>query len=104
MYKINRYWHTCKKCRTKNGEYYLRANGPHYGLYCSKCDKWVKWVKQDEMLSLTGNKNIKKVYDKSNKEISVYKALNLEEPIPLDMCTNVDDLTQEELNRLDLPF
>lgn len=104
MYKINRYWHTCKNCKTKNGEYYLRANGPHYGLYCSKCDKWVKWVKQDDMFNLLGNKNINKIYDTNKKEINIYDALNLNKPISLDKCINIDNLSKEELKKLNLPF
>lgn len=104
MYKINRYWHTCKKCKTKNGEYYLRENGPHYGLYCSKCDKWVKWVKQDDMFNLLGNKNINKIYDTNKKEINIYDALNLNKPISLDKCINIDNLSKEELKKLNLPF
>lgn len=104
MYKINRYWHKCKWCGNKNGEYYLQENGPHYGLYCGVCDRWVKWVKRDEMLHLTGNKNINDVYDKNNKKIDVFKALNLEKPKPLDEYVDVSTLSQEELDKLNLPF
>lgn len=104
MYKINRYWHKCKGCGSKNGEYYLKENGPHYGLYCGKCNKWVKWVKQDEILHITGNKNINKVYNKDNEEIDAYGALGLETLRPLDEYIDVRDLSHEELEKLNLPF
>lgn len=104
MYKINRYWHKCKWCGNKNGEYYLKENGPHYGLYCNRCNNWVKWVKKDELLHLTGNKNINKVYNKNNEDIGVYKALGLEEPRPLNEYIDVNSLSDEELEKLNLPF
>ena len=102
MYKINKYWHKCKSCGNKNGEYHLKQTGPHYGLYCSVCGQWVKWVKQNEMLHIMGNKNINKIYDKDYNKTTVYKAMNLDEPIPLNKCRKYEDLTPEE--QAELPF
>ena len=104
MYKINRYWHKCKWCGNKNGEYYLQENGHHYGLYCGICNRWVKWIKKNEMLHITGNKNVNKVYNKNNEEITVYNALHLEEPKSLSELQDVSTLTEEEINKLNLPF
>jgi hypothetical protein len=35
----------CKKCG--NIETYTQRKTIHVGLYCSKCHKWIKWIKQD---------------------------------------------------------
>lgn len=103
-YKINRYWHKCKQCGNKNGEYYIKENGPHYGLYCDKCDKWIKWIKQNELFNLLGYKNINKVYDCNNKEISIYSVLDIPEMKSLDEYIDVKTLSNDELEKLDLPF
>lgn len=39
---------TCKKCG--NSENFNIQYGPtHTGLYCSKCDSWVKWIGKKEL-------------------------------------------------------
>lgn len=37
----------CKYCGNDN-EFKLIPRGPHMGIYCAKCGKWLKWVKQKE--------------------------------------------------------
>lgn len=32
----------CKHCGSKDT--YTKEKGPHLGLYCSKCKKWIKWL------------------------------------------------------------
>lgn len=38
----------CKYCGNDN-EFKLIPRGPHMGIYCAKCGKWLKWVKQKEV-------------------------------------------------------
>lgn len=38
----------CKYCGNDN-EFKLIPCGPHIGIYCAKCGKWLKWVKQKEV-------------------------------------------------------
>lgn len=38
----------CKYCGNDN-EFKLILCGPHMGIYCAKCGKWLKWVKQKEV-------------------------------------------------------
>ena len=33
----------CKCCGSKN--FYTKAKGPHMGVYCCHCNKWLKWLK-----------------------------------------------------------
>lgn len=33
----------CKNCGGKS--FYTKAKGPHMGVYCSNCNKWLKWIK-----------------------------------------------------------
>jgi len=35
----------CSKCQTRSFE--ERKSGPHTGLYCSNCGKWIKWIVQE---------------------------------------------------------
>lgn len=32
----------CKWCGST--EFYTKKNGPHIGLYCKSCNKWIKWI------------------------------------------------------------
>ena len=36
---------TCNHCG--HPELYKQKKGPHVGLYCKKCNKWIQWVKQN---------------------------------------------------------
>lgn len=101
---MNIYFNICSCCGIKNGEYCIKANGPHYGLYCDNCGQWIKWVKKNEILHLTGNENINKVFNRQGKNVGAYKALGLEEPLSLDKYVNVENITKEEKDKLDLPF
>nr|DAH95373.1 MAG TPA: cysteine-rich protein [Caudoviricetes sp.] len=38
----------CKYCGNDN-EFKLIPCGPHMGIYCAKCSKWLKWVKRKEV-------------------------------------------------------
>ena len=38
----------CKYCGNDN-KFKLIPRGPHMGIYCAKCSKWLKWVKQKEV-------------------------------------------------------
>ena len=33
----------CKKC--KSTDFYTKPKGPHMGVYCCKCNTWLKWMK-----------------------------------------------------------
>lgn len=102
--RTNIYWPKCSQCGNKQREYYLKENGPHFGLYCKHCDKWHKWVKRDSLLELLGYKNINEIYDKDGNLTSAYKVLNLTEPPSLSQLADVDVLAQCEIEKLDLPF
>ena len=34
-------------------EFNLKQNGPHVGLYCSKCGRWICWLKQNNKVANT---------------------------------------------------
>ena len=36
----------CPKCNSTHFE--LRQSGPHHGLYCRDCGKFIRWVKESE--------------------------------------------------------
>lgn len=33
----------CKNCGST--DFYTKAKGPHMGVYCCHCNKWLKWLK-----------------------------------------------------------
>lgn len=35
------------KCKCGSELFYVHDKGPHKGLYCIKCDKWLAWIKKD---------------------------------------------------------
>lgn len=47
---------TCKNCGSD--EFYLKKDGIHNGLYCQKCNSWIKWANKDELREFTENTNI----------------------------------------------
>lgn len=49
------------KCKCGNGYFYTQERGPHKGLYCLKCNKWVAWVKKDKEQELKRMGKIKPV-------------------------------------------
>ena len=103
-YKPNVFWHKCKECGRKNGEYYIQAKGPHYGIYCDNCGKWIKWIKQYEIDAIMSKKNINKIFDSFGHKTTIAKEFNRSEIKPLNEYINVDTLSEEELSKLDLPF
>lgn len=36
----------CERCNST--DVFIKYNGPHCGLYCGDCGKWIKWLNQDE--------------------------------------------------------
>ena len=46
----------CKKCGCTEG--YLRYGDVHTGLYCSKCNSWIKWVSKNEISILESGATI----------------------------------------------
>ena len=36
----------CKHCG--NTSFTVKEKGPHIGLYCAGCKRWIKWVPQKE--------------------------------------------------------
>lgn len=37
----------CRYCGNTTN-FVLKQNGPHVGLYCGVCGKWLKWIKQSK--------------------------------------------------------
>lgn len=44
---------TCDRCRST--EFYMEPHGPHIGLFCSKCGKWLTWLKQPQNIETGEN-------------------------------------------------
>ena len=54
----------CSKCECT--EVHIRQAGKHTGLYCSKCNAWIKWLSKPEVKE--AYEYIKKSYD--DKKVS----------------------------------
>ena len=39
--------HKCVHCGNEE-DFVISRKGPHLGLYCKKCGKWIKWIKKNE--------------------------------------------------------
>lgn len=39
----------CKHC--ESSDLFMRKNGPHVGLYCNECKKWIRWMKKKDIES-----------------------------------------------------
>lgn len=39
--------HKCVHCGNEE-DFVISRKGPHIGLYCKKCGKWIKWIKKSE--------------------------------------------------------
>jgi hypothetical protein len=37
---------TCKRCASP--DLFIKAQGPHFGLFCRQCDLWQKWIRKSE--------------------------------------------------------
>lgn len=37
---------TCKRCASP--ELFIKAQGPHFGLFCRQCHLWQKWIRKSE--------------------------------------------------------
>lgn len=40
----------CPLCNST--DLFTEEKGPHLGLYCSKCHRWIKWVSQGHILEI----------------------------------------------------
>ena len=36
-------------CKHEKGYYLYKSGYYHIGLYCDKCNKWIKWVKKKDV-------------------------------------------------------
>ena len=50
---------TCKKCGSTIFE--VKTKGPHDGLFCVNCGKWLYWVKKKENINQKGHVKAKEV-------------------------------------------
>lgn len=41
LYKI-------KKCECGSNLAFCKQTGPHYGLYCKECFRWIRWLSKKE--------------------------------------------------------
>lgn len=87
----------CKKCGCTKG--YLRYGDVHTGLYCSKCNNWIKWVSKNEISVLESNEsnidesieeiidieNLKKQRNDLNEQINNYYKKQVEKDISNNM-------------------
>ena len=87
----------CKKCGCTKG--YLRYGDIHTGLYCSKCNNWIKWVSKNEISVLESNEsnidesieeiidieNLKKQRNDLNEQINNYYKKQVEKDIANNM-------------------
>lgn len=53
LFNTNVYKELRPKCRCGSYEFDERKNGPHLGLYCSKCGRWHQWIKQSDLATNT---------------------------------------------------
>jgi hypothetical protein len=37
---------SCKRCASP--DLFIKAQGPHFGLFCRQCDLWQKWIRKSE--------------------------------------------------------
>jgi hypothetical protein len=37
---------TCKRCASP--DLFIKAQGPHFGLFCGQCQLWQKWIRKSE--------------------------------------------------------
>lgn len=47
------------KCKCGSQLFYVHDKGPHKGLYCIKCDKWIAWIRKDVETELKKQGKIK---------------------------------------------
>ncbi len=48
------------KCKCGSENFFIEKNGNNMGLYCKKCEKWIKWLNKNELKAFEQNKDKKK--------------------------------------------
>jgi hypothetical protein len=59
------------KCKCGSIQMVFQKNRTHKGLYCSKCNSWIKWVNDRDLLSLARNNQLEysKMHPKAIKYV-----------------------------------
>lgn len=86
----------CKNC--DNTKIVMKQKPPHVGIYCAKCDTWIKWANKEERIAYENRLTIDQLEapcqmkpDKTkSKLIYIDDMPELKEPSPYD-CDYFED-------------